>query len=140
MCVKCDREISEQNRQNGWHIQYRDYDGQMVCLKCYKDLIIKNGVEREKLEAGKIPGIFFSFGNPEPLQAGYKEVPGFTNFFVRSEESVDKFTKRALQFIDQGKKVVIGYESMGIGGGEGYVTLLVKEAIEKCKKRRKHAG
>ena len=29
--------------------------------------------------------------------------------------------------MDDGKKVVIGYESMAIGGSEGYVTMMAKE-------------
>ena len=40
--------------------------------------------------------------------------------------------------MDEGKRVVIGYERMGIGGDEGYVTLMVKEPV-KPKKRRRHA-
>jgi hypothetical protein len=137
-CGKCDRTISQQNRQNGWHIQYRDYDGQMVCLKCYEELIIENGVERERLEKGQIPGMFFSYGNTEPLEAGYSEVEGFRNFFVRSTQSADTFRKKALELMDEGKRVVIGYERMAIGGDEGYVTLMTKEP-EKPKKRRRHA-
>lgn len=126
-CDSCDREICEQNPRNGWHIQYRDYDGERVCLRCYKDLILENGVEREKIEAGEIPGMFFNWGNPEAKEAGYREVPGFTNYFVNGQEKVDTFRKKALQLMDEGKKVVIGYESLAIGGGEGYVTMMVKE-------------
>ena len=136
-CGKCDRTISQQNRQNGWHLQYRDYDGQMVCLKCYEDLVIENGSERDKLEKGQIPGMFFSYGNLEPLQAGYREVEGFSSFFVSCKWDSDRFRKKALELMDEGKRVVIGYERMGIGGDEGYVTLMVKEPV-KPKKRRKH--
>jgi hypothetical protein len=139
-CNPCGREISRQNPRNGWHIQYREYEGEEVCLRCYENMILMHGVEREKLEAGRIPGMFFSFGNTEPLRAGYSEVPEFTSFFVRSEESKERFRKKALELIDQGKKVVIGYERMGIGGGEGYVTLMVKDK-EKPRKKvvAKHA-
>ncbi|MCJ7645712.1 hypothetical protein MUO65_02225 [bacterium] len=139
MCGKCDREISEQNPRNGWHIKYRDYDGQMTCLKCYEDLILENGVERDKVEAGKIPGMFFSYGNLEPIKAGYREVEGFRDFFVSCQWDADRFRKKALELMDQGRKVVIGYERMAIGGGEGYVTLMEKEP-EKPRKRRKHAA
>lgn len=128
ICRKCEREVCRQNPKNGWHIQYRDYKGETVCLRCYQDLILKNGVEREKLEVGLIPGMFFSWGNTEAINAGYKEVPGYTNFYVRGEESAQRFIKKALELMDSGFKVVIGYERMGIGGVEGYVTLLVKEA------------
>ncbi|MBW1697573.1 MAG: hypothetical protein JRH18_23965 [Deltaproteobacteria bacterium] len=62
-CEPCEREICEQNPLNGWHIQYRDYGYERVCLSCYKDLILENGVERDKLESGHIPGMFFDWGN-----------------------------------------------------------------------------
>jgi hypothetical protein len=134
-CDKCDREISEQHPRNGWHIQYRDYDGDKVCLRCYENLILENGVEREKLEDGQIPGMFFSHGNGEPARAGYREVDGFRNFFVQSEYDADRFRKKALELMDQGKKVVIGYERMAMGGGEGYVTLMVKDPEKKTRRR-----
>lgn len=137
-CHRCEREICEQNPKNGWHIQYRDYDGEMTCLKCYQDLIIENGVEREKLEEGFIPGMFFSYGNLEPLQAGYREVNGFKNYYVAGKPTADTFRKKALKLLDQGKLVVIGYESLGIGGGEGYVTLMEKDRKTPRKRRAKH--
>jgi hypothetical protein len=125
-CDECDREICEQNPQNGWHIQYREYDGRTVCLRCYQELILENGVEREKLEEGQIPGMFFDWGNREALKEGYREVPGFTGFFVNSQEKVDDFRNKALEFMDRGYRVVIGYESLAIDGSEGYVTLMAK--------------
>jgi len=135
LCEKCDREICEQHPQNGWQIQYRHYGGDTVCLRCYESLILENGIEREKLEKGQIPGMFFSYGNREPIQAGYRELPGFTNFFVSTQASADKFRKKALELMDQGKKVVIGYERMAIGGDEGYVTLMVKDGKRPRKRR-----
>ena len=45
----------------------------------------------------------------------------------------------AMELMDQGKRVVIGYERMGIGGGEGYVTLMVKHKEKPRKKVAKHA-
>lgn len=135
MCEKCDREVCEQNPRNGWHIQYRDYQGDQVCLRCYESLILENGVEREKLKDGQIPGMFFSYGNLEPLRAGYREMEGFRDFFISNQRSADRFRKKALDLMDQGKKVIIGYERMAIGGSEGYVTLMVKEPEKKTRKR-----
>ena len=126
-CNACDREVCEQNPMNGWHIQYRDYDDHTVCLRCYKDLILENGVEREKLEAGQIPGMFFDWGNIQAWKAGYKEVPEFKNYHINRQVKVDEFKKKALELMDEGKKVVIGYESLAIGGSEGYVTMMVKD-------------
>lgn len=135
-CGKCEREVCRQNPKNGWHIQYRDYKGETVCLRCYQGLILENGIEREKLEKGLIPGMFFSWGNTEAINAGYKEVPGYTNFYVRSEESAKMFIKKALELMDSGYRVAVGYERMGIGGTEGYVTLLAKR-LEKSKRMRR---
>lgn len=125
-CEGCNREVCEQHHMNSWHIQYRDYDDHTVCLRCYRDLILENGVEREKLEAGRIPGMFFDWGNEQALDKGYQEIPGFTNFFVDSQEKADEFRGKALEFMDMGYRVVIGYERMAIGGPEGYVTLMAR--------------
>jgi hypothetical protein len=129
MCHECDREISEQNPQNGWHIQYRTADQEQACLSCYQERLLEEGLvfEREKLERGEIPGMFFSFGNLEPKAKGYMEVPGFTEYHVRSGETADRFIRRALELLDEGKLVVAGYEKMAIGGSEGVVTLMVKD-------------
>ena len=51
-CGVREREICEQNPMNGWQVQYREYDGDTVCLRCYQDLILENGLERERLESG----------------------------------------------------------------------------------------
>jgi len=130
-CEECEREICGQNPRNGWHIQYRDYDGETVCLKCYEDLIFRNGVEREKLEKGIIPGMFFSLDNSEPVEAGYREVPGFTDFFIYNQNDVNRFIKKALRLMEKGRKVVIGYERLAIGGSEGYVTMFEKDAEKR---------
>jgi hypothetical protein len=123
ICRNCEREICGQNPRNGWHTQSREYDNETVCIRCYEELIFENGVEREKLEIGIIPGMFFSLDNSEPKEAGYIEVAGFTNYFVRTEHDKNRFIKKAIKLMDEGKKVVIGYERMAIGGGEGYVTI-----------------
>ena len=125
-CEQCEREICEQNPRNGWHIQYRDYDDETVCLRCYEELILENGIEREKLEKGQIPGMFFSYGNLEPKKAGFEEIPDFQKYFVANLDDADIFIKKALEFMDEGKKVVVSYERMAIGGLEGYVTMLVR--------------
>lgn len=126
-CHECEREICGQHPRNGWHIQYRTYDDEQVCLSCYQDLIFENGVEREKLEDGQIPGMFFSCGNLEPKEAGYEEVPGFTDYFANTQERVDEFRNKALELMEDGRKIVIGYERMAYGGLEGYVTLMAKD-------------
>jgi hypothetical protein len=129
-CGRCEREICEQHPGNGWHIQYREYDGETVCLRCYQEAILEDGVEREKLEAGQIPGMFFSWGNSEAKQAGYEEVPGFTDFYIHDEESRKAFRDRAIELMDGGHLVVIGYERLAIGGSEGYATLMARKCAD----------
>jgi hypothetical protein len=112
---------------NGWHVQYRYYDDAPVCLSCYRDLILEKGVEREKLAAGQIAGMFFNSGNTDAKAAGYLEVPEFSNFFVSDRKQADAFCRKALDLMDHDKKVIVGYERLALGGQEGYVTLMVKE-------------
>jgi hypothetical protein len=119
-CDRCDREISEQHPLNGWQIQYRWVDEEQVCLRCYEKRLLDEGIgfERDKLERGAIPGMFFSHRNTEAREAGYEEIPEFENYHVDTEERGEAFRRKALELLDRGKKVVIGYESLAYGGGE----------------------
>jgi len=142
MCHSCDREICEQNPWNGWHIQYRMVDGEQICLKCYRERLLDEGLEfeRERLEDGEIPGMFFSYGNLEAKGAGYEGVPGFTDYHVDSQQRADAFRKKALELLDGGRKVIIGYERLAIGGGEGYVTLMAKDCDKAGKAEAGQSG
>jgi hypothetical protein len=71
--------------------------------------------------------MFFSHANTEPKEAGYEEVHGFASYHVRDSVTAEAFRKKALELMEMGKAVVIGYERLAYGGGEGYVTLMVKE-------------
>ena len=126
-CDSCGREVCEQNPRNGWHTQYRILDEEQVCLKCYQEYIFENGVGREKFENNEIPGMFFSWDNSEAKEAGYEEVMGYQNNHITGQDSAERFCKKAIELIDEGHKVIAAYESMAIGGFEGYVTLLAKK-------------
>jgi len=126
-CEFCEREICGQNPMNGWHTQFRRTDdGDDICLSCYEADILEHGCSREKFEAYTLPGMFFSGDNHEPLEAGYVIVPGYDNAFIRDREAVFDVCNLALELMDLGAKVLCGYESMAIGGGEGYISLFVK--------------
>jgi hypothetical protein len=128
-CPVCGRFICEQNPRNGWHVQYREYpyeSGEQICLRCYEETILEDGHEREVFEAGQIPGMFFSHGNPEPIEAGYEIVEDFDHYHVGNPQPV---LDKAIELINTGHKVVIGYESMAIGGLEGYITMFSKEKV-----------
>lgn len=129
-CCECGRMICEQNPSNGWMTQYRyaSEDGDMICLKCYESDILKNGIAREKFETGSLAGMFFSGDNHEPYDAGYEDVEDFHNRLVRGEDDAKAVCAKAIELIDSGHKVVLGYESMAIGGLEGYISLFSKES------------
>jgi hypothetical protein len=133
-CESCGRTICQQHPGNGWQWQFREHeDLGETCLKCYQDEILENGQPRSDFEsvphqpAGKIKGgMFFSWGNTEPKEAGFEEVDGFDNYFVQDRTHAVLYNERALQLIDAGRRVLTGFERMAIGGLEGYITLMVK--------------
>ena len=122
-CEGCNRTICEQNPRNGWHVQYRvddecgDYE--QICLKCFQDRILEYGVDRDSIENGNIVGMFFSHN--DPLLEGWDKFIDYR--FINSSDSKDRLLNEVLENIDNGYKVVIGYETMGIGGGEGSVNV-----------------
>ena len=122
-CPCCGRYVCEQNPRNGWHSQYRMLHDEQICLKCYEEHILAHGIDREELGDGHLPGMFFSGDNSEPLDAGYHIVPPFYDYRVGDPEPI---IARALELIDSGQQVIIGYERLAIGGLEGYVTLFAK--------------
>lgn len=126
-CEVCERLVVAHAPANGWHSYYRIlYDGTQICLKCYEKILLEDGHSKEEFEHGQIPGMFFSWDNRELTDAGYKEVPGYKRYFVRSSEDARRFCEKALKLIDMGYKVVVAYERLAIGGLEGTVSLYYK--------------
>ena len=122
-CGICNREICRQNPSNGYHTQVKILGGEEVCLRCYEKYILENGIDREDFENGQIPGMFFNVGNNEVLDKGYEEVGCyFISGLSRAKEVCDE----AIALIDDGYKVVIGYERLAITGGEGSITMFKK--------------
>jgi hypothetical protein len=125
-CPACGRTICQQNPGNGWMWQFKEYNNEEICLSCYEKIILANGIPGESFMNEQIPGMFFSGDNHELFNAGYEEEPEFHGKFIRSKESIKDFCDKAIMLINSGYKVVVAYESMGIGGGEGYVSLYKK--------------
>ena len=123
-CDFCDREICGQNPTNGWHIQFRVHSDSMMCLSCYQEEILKNGCSRDSFEDGSLPGMFFNVGNHAVLDAGFKEVGCYS---VTSHSCSTKLCRRAIQYIDNGYKVLIAWERIAIGGSEGTITMFIKK-------------
>lgn len=100
-CNICDRKICEQNPRNGWHIQYRVLDNEQVCLQCYEKHIIENGIDRQKFEEGRLPGMFFSGDNHEVLDAGY--TVDIYNKYIARNSDIKVVCQQAIELIDLGK-------------------------------------
>lgn len=125
-CAECERNVIVRCPSNGWHSYYRfnDYD-EMVCLKCYEENILENGISKERFETNTIGGMFFNNGDLE--KAGYSE---HATRFIGGEQDAKLFCEEAIKKIDEGYLVVVDYERMSIGGLEGTVTMWVKKAIK----------
>ena len=125
-CAECERNVIVRCPSNGWHTYYRlnDFD-EMVCLKCYEENILKNGISREKFETNAISGMFFNDGELE--EKGYSQ---HITRFINSKSSAKDFCKEAIKKIDEGFLVVVEYDRMGIGGSEGTVTMWIKQKDE----------
>jgi hypothetical protein len=123
VCDVCERMIISQCPSNGWRSYFKPYGDGEICVKCYQDQTIKDGHEASSFLLGKIPGDFF---NREEIGAnGWSKVPGGDRF-INGTESSKRFCDLALKLINDGHKVLVDYGAMGIGGGEGYVTMYCK--------------
>ena len=122
-CEHCGRFICRQNPSQGYMTQVRTInDCEEICLRCYETYVLENGIDLADVLDGRLPGMFFSGDNHEPLDAGYELV-------VENTSDTDRLLRLSKDYINRAFKVVIGYESMGIGGG-GYASLFVKDAGE----------
>jgi hypothetical protein len=122
-CDLCNRMICEQAPENGWHSQVRYLgDGDVaVCLTCYQEMLLRDGIEREVFERRQLPGMFFSS----------VELSDWTRIVddkhIRSKADAKDACAIAIDYIDRGYKVLVDYERMAIGGLEGYVSLYAKQ-------------
>jgi hypothetical protein len=124
VCEDCERMIISQCPSNGWRSYYKIRDGQQVCIKCYQDEILKNGIPGAEFADGHIPGDFF---NESDLKAAkWHAVEGFDYCHIAGEANAKSFCNKALELIKAKKKVLVDYRSMGIGGSEGNVSLYTK--------------
>ena len=126
-CMECCRLVCRQSPSNGWHVQVREMEDGEVCLQCYEIMILRDGLPREGFENGTIGGMFFSGDNREPYDAGYTIVEGFNDYHVGNSEAV---CSKAIELINSGYQVVIGFERMAIGGLEGYITMFYKKEVK----------
>ena len=127
-CDVCGRTICQQNPSNGWMSQVHiDDNGNCTCNKCYEESALVNGINDE-FNGSNIPGQFFN--DSEISEAGWEKVED--SILAGSGYSGHRDPKDAIgiiqKWIDAGKKVLVNYESMAIGGLGGYVSIYIKEA------------
>jgi hypothetical protein len=128
-CDECERYVCYQSPANGWNVQFRTHPEQDftdICLKCYEEYILEKGVPRAMFEKNEIAGMFA----PNADDAGFEKVDGFRFYHIQSQRDADEYCQRAIELIDNGHIVINDYERLGIGGGEGYVTMWAKKSAE----------
>ena len=124
LCSHCDRMIIAQCPSNGWRSYVKHVNEAEVCVRCYQELRLAEGEPADAFEAGRVPGDFY---NDSDLSInGWSLVPGYHGVYITGENSAKRFCKQALLLIKAGHKVLSTYDSMGIGGSEGYVSLYAK--------------
>lgn len=121
-CADCRRTICEQNPRNGWHTQSRWIEDEQICLRCYEQHLLENGVSLESLENGTLPGMFLN--DNELRDAGF--VLMLDNYKVSGKKNAEIVCNRGIQWIKEGKIVIVNYERMSIIGDEGYISLWTK--------------
>lgn len=126
VCEECSRLVARQCGYNGWRLYVKIVGDEEICVACYHRIRLAGGEPRETFENGRLSGDFYS--EADMANYGYKEHLSYSNYHITGEKSANLVCKEALALIDKGAQVLINYDSMGIGGGEGYVTLWIKEA------------
>lgn len=126
LCEHCNRLIISQCPDNGWRsYQHVTESGEVICVKCYQDDVLANGNRREDFE-DSVPGDFF---NHQDLSSyNWVLVPGMSRVYITGQDSRKRLANRAAGLFDKGFKVLCNYDALGIGGGEGYVSLYYKPA------------
>lgn len=122
-CDLCNRMICRQHPQNGYHVQFRERDDKTICLRCYEADLLKNGIPQEDFEEGTLAGMFFD--DRKLIAAGWEKVED--NVAIKHSGEARNYCNRALSFIRRKKLVITDYESLGLGGGEGYVSMWTKQ-------------
>ena len=130
LCDCCQRLVISQCPDNGWRSYQKDTpDGQVICVRCWQENILENGHEIGELSEGIVPGDFY---NHQDLSShDWVLVQGMGHSHITGQESAKRFADRALELIDEGNKVLVNYDAMGIGGGEGYVSMYIKPAMAR---------
>lgn len=126
-CAECQRIIIRQCPYNGWRSYVKERNDEEICARCYQDAKLRDGEDEEIFAMGRIPGDFFS--EAEISAHNWALVPGYGRMYITGTDSVHAFCRQARKLIKDGYKVLVDYDSMGIGGSEGYVSLYSKREV-----------
>ena len=130
-CDSCERHIVERCPSNGWHEYFRyDMDtSEAICLRCYEESVLADGQPETDFDGDSSVkgGMFFDHGNPELVAVGYGRLE---EAFIQSGASALDYNAKARAYIEQGYQLVTAFESMAIGGLEGYIELWGKKKQE----------
>lgn len=127
-CEDCGRTICQQNPSNGWMSQMHIInDSYQVCNKCYEETTLINGINDE-FDGSNIPGQFYN--ESDIIEAGWEKAEDSILAGSGYSEYADpkNATNIIQKWIDAGKKVLVNYEHMAIGGLGGYISIYIKEA------------
>lgn len=119
-CDECRRTICEQNPANGYMVQYRVVGDDKVCLRCYQDKMLKEGVSLDRIKEGHLDGMFFD--RDELRKSGFTEID---DYFINSS-SKEAFLSIVARRLET-EIVCIDYVRLGHGGGEGTVSIWSKK-------------
>lgn len=124
-CDCCGRTICEQNPSNGWMSQVHYDDCSATCNKCYEEQTLENGIN-DLFDGSSIPGQFYD--ESEILDAGWTKE--YDSILAGSGYKGYRDPNDAISLIqtiiDLGKKCLVNYENMAIGGLGGYVSIYSK--------------
>jgi len=121
-CEQCLRTVCRQNSRNGWHTQSRyTKDLGEICLQCFEKMQLENGISLEAVRQKDAVGMFFDDADLSGANFTQEGV-----YFLRGKS--DPFFNRIGDLLKD-NICVINYESLGIGGGEGTVSLWTKPRI-----------
>lgn len=124
-CSVCGRYVCEQNPSNGWHSQvhFRG-SGEVICNKCQEEIWLREGIN-DDFDGKTIPGQFFNY--EDIGKAGFeKEGDYLAGSRYSGYKDPGIVTDKIKQLIANNYKVLVNYESMVIGGLDGYVSIYYK--------------
>jgi acetone carboxylase gamma subunit len=123
-CPECRRLIARQCGYNGWRSYTKIVNDDEICVACYHKDVLENGMDPD-FDNG-IPGDFFSDADIE--DHGWIPVHEIQNYHVGHKNAIDRVKKAAADLAAGGCLVLVNYDSMAYGGGEGFISMYGKKA------------